>query len=65
MKNKIYADVQGVVIEDEEEIDTRCGYGKWKPEWLQKLNSPKILLIWLSSWAIVQGNTFILYFVIL
>ncbi|KAL3892413.1 hypothetical protein ACJMK2_004623 [Sinanodonta woodiana] len=36
-------------------LDVRCGYGKCKPRWLQKLNNSKLLLALLCSFTTVQG----------
>ncbi|KAL3892416.1 hypothetical protein ACJMK2_004626 [Sinanodonta woodiana] len=34
---------------------TECGYGRCKPKWLQRLNNPKCLLVFLSGFAMLQG----------
>ncbi|KAJ8307855.1 hypothetical protein KUTeg_014594 [Tegillarca granosa] len=35
--------------------DLRCGYGKWKPGFLQRCNNPKCLLLCMSIFAMTQG----------
>ncbi|KAK3593464.1 hypothetical protein CHS0354_020230 [Potamilus streckersoni] len=54
MDNNITVDLGG----DEVEVfdpDVRCGYGKCKPRWLQKLNNSKLLLAVLCTFTTVQG----------
>ncbi|KAK3598167.1 hypothetical protein CHS0354_008841 [Potamilus streckersoni] len=43
------------VKDSESELDVRCGYGKCKPKWLQKLNNPQMLLSLLCIFAFVQA----------
>jgi hypothetical protein len=40
------------------ENDLSCGFGHWRPKWLQKLAKPEIFLINFSLVAIFQGATF-------
>ena len=35
-----------------------CGFGSWRPQWLQKYASPKVFLVNFSLLAIVQGASF-------
>ena len=42
---------------NEEGGDTlKCGYGRCTPSWLQRCNNPKMFLVFLSWFAIVQGR---------
>lgn len=44
-------------VADQEEIDTRCGYGaSCKPNWLQKCANPKMFLVIVTLYAMVQGK---------
>jgi hypothetical protein len=40
------------------EKDLSCGFGYWRPKWLQKLAKPEIFIINFSLVAIFQGATF-------
>ena len=37
--------------------DLRCGYGTYRPKWMQVFNTPQALLVFLSFAAFVQGKT--------
>ena len=43
------------VIEDND-LDVKCGYGKCKPSFLQRLNNPRFMLFTLCFVAISQGK---------
>ena len=47
---------------DEEDPDTSCGFGSWRPRWLQKAAKPKLFLFFYSMAGIAQGAGFT-YFV--
>lgn len=38
------------------EVDTGCGYGSWKPGFLQRFNNPKVLLFMMCIFTLSQGN---------
>ena len=40
----------------EPEVDTQCGYGRCKLNFLQKFNNPKFLLVLLCIYSFSQGN---------
>lgn len=47
--------------EDENVVDTTCGIGSWRPEWLQFFASPLFFLINISLVGIIQAMTGPLY----
>ena len=42
--------------EDEDDVDTRCGIGRWRPAFLQKMANNKILLASICWFTFVQGK---------
>ncbi|XP_015911102.1 solute carrier organic anion transporter family member 74D isoform X1 [Parasteatoda tepidariorum] len=45
-------------LQDDAEEDTKCGLGDWKPQWLQKLATPKLFLFFYSMAGLAQGAQF-------
>lgn len=56
------AKTKRIPIEDDNEADTTCGIGSWRPEWLQFFASAKFFVINFSIVGILQGAMFT-YFV--
>ena len=42
-------------VEVHDDVDTRCGYGYWKPYFLQRFANSKALLCAIGWFAFVQG----------
>ncbi|KAH9495916.1 Solute carrier organic anion transporter member 4C1 [Bulinus truncatus] len=38
-----------------EEYLNRCGYGKWRPDWIQAFNSPDCLVFFMGLYSLVLG----------
>ena len=47
---------------DEDEHDTTCGIGSWRPKWLQFFASPMFFLINLCLIGVIQGTTGTIFF---
>ena len=41
----------------EEIIDTKCGIGSWRPEWLQVLATPTAFIVNFALVGVIQGFT--------
>ena len=41
------------LIEDEDN-DLKCGYFRWKPAWLQRFNTPNVLLMCISWYLFIE-----------
>ena len=44
-------------IPTENDPDVGCGYGKWKPSYLQRWNNPKTLLFVMCIFTLSQGES--------
>ncbi|KAI1305991.1 Solute carrier organic anion transporter family member 3A1 [Halotydeus destructor] len=45
-------------ILDDEEMDTQCGFGSWKPDCLQKFANPVVFLILYSIVGVIHGAAY-------
>lgn len=43
---------------DEDDADTKCGFGSWTPDWLQKGANTKLFLFFYSMAGLAQGAQF-------
>ena len=43
-------------VTEDNDLDVKCGYGKCKPSFLQRLNNPRFMLFTLCFVAISQGK---------
>lgn len=44
------------LVDPEDEIDTKCGYGPCKPHWLQRFNTPFTLLMCILFYMVFNGK---------
>ena len=47
------------IIIDDEDHDYRCGYFSWTPQWLQRFNTPRWLLVTVMILTFSQGNIYL------
>ena len=59
LKETKQADDGGQMEIETDEISDRtllCGWGKWRPSWLQPFSRPSVFLIFIFIFALTSGN---------
>ena len=55
--NKKDSDVEGEVeLKETADRTLLCGWGKWRPNWLQPLSRPSVFLIFIFIFALTAGK---------